>query len=205
MRKKLRQKRETRSAISAAENFLSRIHSEPLSLDQSFFLPMVASFQAIADSGKIDVETSRIHLPESNSLSSRAAKIGSTAVIALEGFIEPKETFWTRYGYGTALSTFIKDVKEANNDSEIESIVIYCDSPGGFSMMNYEAADVVYQAGKNKETIGFGEGMVASACFNIFAACNQKIATSVNENRINRHAFNTKRIFEILRRNRPNK
>jgi len=95
----------------------------------------------------------------------------------LEGFLEPKESFWSRWGMTTALSAFRSDVQAAIADPDVETIYIYCDSPGGIALGNQEAADVLFEAGKQKETVGVGEGLVASAAYFIYSACNQKVAT----------------------------
>ena len=158
---------------------LNRFGSESLLVDQTSFASILANFNAIAETGSVDLDLNQAVkiLPASNSFSARSTKIGSSAVLVVEGFIEPKETFWTRYGYGTALSTFVKDLKEARNDSDIENIYIYFDTPGGFATGNQEAADVIYETGSQKNTIGIGEGLVASAGYYLYSACKQTIAT----------------------------
>jgi protease-4 len=97
---------------------------------------------------------------------------GSIAVIPIKGEIFKEDTMCGLRGS----KDILEDLKLAESNTNIKSILLVVDSPGG----QVSFIDILGDAIKNcsKPVIGYVEGMVASAAYWIISGCSRIIASS---------------------------
>jgi len=104
--------------------------------------------------------------------------IGGVAVIPVSGVIGKKMNMMTQISGGASTQLIERDIKAALSDSEVNSILLHFDSPGGTVDGTQNLSDVVSMASSIKPTIAFADGMMASAAYWIGSAANQVVASS---------------------------
>jgi signal peptide peptidase SppA len=102
---------------------------------------------------------------------------GGVAMIPIVGVLQPKSNLITAYFGGTSTSQVESDVRRALADSQVRSIVLLIDSPGGSAMGNEEVARTIYGARGVKPITAFVRGMAASAAYYIASAADKIIAS----------------------------
>lgn len=81
------------------------------------------------------------------------ARHGKTAVINCVGMLDYKYDIWAYLFDSSCYLGIINQMQAAAMDSNIEKIILYCDSPGGYTSGVIEAADAVYAARQVKEVV----------------------------------------------------
>lgn len=103
--------------------------------------------------------------------------VDGNAIIPVYGVISKRMTWLSRISGGTSTQILKKQIDAAINDSQINSIILDIDSPGGSSDGVPEIADYIFEAREKKQIIAFCDGMAASAAYFIAAAANKVYAT----------------------------
>ena len=81
---------------------------------------------------------------------SMAYRVGSVGVLNLDGPIFPKANLMTEMSGATSLEQFRSEFGGLLNDSQVQSILLNVDSPGGLSDMVDEMATEIHAASESK-------------------------------------------------------
>lgn len=108
---------------------------------------------------------------------SRMEIAGGVAYIPLTGILQPKANYMTRWYGGTATAQVEVDFRRALSDSQIKSIVLLVDSPGGSAMGNEEVAQTIFAARGTKPITAFVRGLAASAAYYVASAADRIVAS----------------------------
>lgn len=97
----------------------------------------------------------------------------NVAQINVCGVLKPKlDIFDVFFGLdSTSYDQIIRSLEKANNDSSIEKLKMFFDSPGGYVSGMAKVAD--YMRSIDKPIVGIVEGMCASACYFIASQCDE--------------------------------
>jgi signal peptide peptidase SppA len=95
------------------------------------------------------------------------------AKISIEGVIAKRMNMFIRISGGVSSQLISRDFREALKDEEVESILLYIDSPGGDADGTQELAMEIYNARGQKPIVAFSDGMMASAAYYIGAAADK--------------------------------
>lgn len=95
------------------------------------------------------------------------------AVIPVQGVMVKAESAWNRFCGMTSSATLRADLQTAMEDSTVQSIVLWIDSPGGQVDGTQVLAQDIFAARGKKQIIAFADGMMASAAYWIGAAADQ--------------------------------
>lgn len=101
---------------------------------------------------------------------------GAVAVLPLVGEIFPKENIWTYFGFGTAASSFARQLREALNDDAVGAVLIDVDSPGGLVAGTPELADAIFSMRGSKPIVATADYLMASAAYWIASAADEIVA-----------------------------
>lgn len=109
-------------------------------------------------------------------------KAGKAAIIDINGVIEKKFSL-ARYWFMGMVSTEMlqKDIQNALNDTDIETIVFNIDSPGGTVDGTKELADFIYEKRNEKKFITYGNGMMCSGAYWIGSAAHEIFSYDTSE------------------------
>ena len=124
-----------------------------------------------------DAIASRLGVQQLADTDSQMQIAGGVAMIPIVGVLQPKANSVSRYYGGTATSQVEADFRRALSDSQVRSIVLLIDSPGGSAMGNEEVARTIYEARGTKPVIAFVRGMAASAAYYLASAADKIIAS----------------------------
>lgn len=108
---------------------------------------------------------------------SRMRVVNGVAVIPVTGVLQPKPNILTRIFGGTATSQVESDVKQAAGDTQVRSIVLIIDSPGGSAIGNEEVSKVIVEAREKKTITAYVRGMAASAAYYLASAAERIVAS----------------------------
>ena len=98
--------------------------------------------------------------------------INGAAIIPLEGVIAKRMNLFTQISGGTSSQLVERDIRNAINDSSVEKIILYIDSPGGTVDGTFELANFIFENRSKKPIIAFTDGMMLSAAYAIGAAAD---------------------------------
>lgn len=108
---------------------------------------------------------------------SRLEVINGVAYIQLVGILQPKANYITRWYGGTATAQVEVDFQRAMSDTQVKSIVLLVDSPGGSAMGNEELAQAIFSARGTKPITAFVRGLMASAAYYVGSAADRIVAS----------------------------
>lgn len=101
---------------------------------------------------------------------------GSTAILNIEGVMVPKCSYIDSIcGYVSTLE-INRAFDDLVDDSRVERIILYFDSPGGEATAIGEFAEVVYEARNEKEIITFTDTDMDSAAYWVGSAASKIVA-----------------------------
>jgi capsid assembly protease len=118
----------------------------------------------------------RIALNKPNNLLSKIPCIqarDNIAILPIAGLILPYETLFSQLLGATTLDTFTNDFQQALHNSDISSIILNIDSPGGAVTGIHECAEMIYQARGKKRITAYISGLGASAAYWLASACDE--------------------------------
>ena len=124
-----------------------------------------------------DAIAARLGIQQQAESDSRMEIVNGVAMIPIVGVLQPKANSITRFYGGTSTSQVEADVRRAVSDSQVRSIVLLIDSPGGAAMGNEEVARTIYESRGSKPIIAFVRGMAASAAYYLASAAEKIIAS----------------------------
>ena len=129
---------------------------------------------------KIDIEAieARLGKPLANDQQGGYTNQGGVAVIPVSGVIGKKFNMMSQISGGASTQLIERDIKAALIDSEINSILLHIESPGGTVDGTQTLADVVAMANGIKPVVSFADGLMASAAYWIGSAASEIVASS---------------------------
>jgi signal peptide peptidase SppA len=106
--------------------------------------------------------------------------IDGVAVINIEGVLAKKMNWFSSISGGSSTQLIASDFKAAMADEDVQSILLYIDSPGGTVDGNQDLVSLIYQARceKKKAIIAYTDGCMASAAYWIGAAAGAIYSTN---------------------------
>lgn len=107
--------------------------------------------------------------------------VDGVEVLGIFGTLAPRMNLMMRYSGGTSTQQFGLAFDRAMRDSEVHTIFIEVDSPGGAMSGTQELADKIYAARGKKRIVAVARGMIASAAYYIGTAADELIATPSTE------------------------
>jgi len=90
---------------------------------------------------------------------------GSTAVIPINGPIMKRASFFSFLFGGTSYAFVRRAMREALEDSGVESIVLRIDSPGGVVNGVEETGDLIFNSRGKKPIVAYNDGQMMSAAY----------------------------------------
>jgi len=144
--------------------------AEPWHIDPASFASLAQGLASFAEAGTgpsvsepLDMATfaNAINAPMTE-YSRRAQKIGSVAVINISGTLEPEPGFYSRWMGGTACSELRTDLRNADADTTISTIVLWIDCPGGRASGAEETAKLIQQIATRKTVVAYCRNLCAS-------------------------------------------
>ena len=109
--------------------------------------------------------------------------VNGKAVISILNVISKRLNFFSWLFGGTSAEMVGQAMEAAMNDSSIDEIILYIDSPGGTVDGTFELSDLIYSLRGTKPITAFTDGMMASAAYAIGSAAD-KIYISGNTTQI---------------------
>lgn len=100
---------------------------------------------------------------------------GSTAIVPLQGVIMKRASGFESMSGARDLISFEQEFRTADENSDVDSIVLHVDSPGGEVTGTPEAAAMVAEA--STPVIAYTDGVMASAAYYIAAGADEIMAT----------------------------
>ena len=95
------------------------------------------------------------------------------AIISIEGVITKKLNFFSCLFGGTSTELVGEAMKEAMEDTEVDSILLHIDSPGGSVDGTFELAELIYSFRGEKPINAYTDGLMASAAYCIGSAADK--------------------------------
>lgn len=102
---------------------------------------------------------------------------GGVAVIPLFGVVAPRMDSMSAISGGMSCERFAQQFDAAIANSDVKTIVIHVDSPGGSVQGVPELAKKIFEARGQKRVIAIANGMMASAAYWIASAADEIIVT----------------------------
>lgn len=103
--------------------------------------------------------------------------VGGVAILPMNGVMAPKMNLMMRLSGGTSTQMFGLWFKQAMNNSDVHSIVIHADTPGGSARGNQELVDLIEQNREGKKVLSVVEGMCCSAGYYVGSCADEMIAS----------------------------
>ena len=98
------------------------------------------------------------------------------AIIPIRGAITAHDTFLSKVFGATTLDSFVRDFQAAIDDSDVKSILLDIDSPGGVAIGIAEVADMIYEARDKKPIYSYIGRHGCSAAYWLASATEKIIA-----------------------------
>lgn len=103
---------------------------------------------------------------------------GAVAVIPLNGVLMPQVSFLAQlFGLGSSLTQFREDLKASAGDSDVGTILLNVDSPGGIVDLIPEVAADIREARKSKPVVAVANVMAASAAYWLASQADEVVIT----------------------------
>lgn len=108
---------------------------------------------------------------------STTLRVGTTAIVPIYGVIMPRASMFEVSQSGTSLEELRSELNELVDDSDVKSIVLDINSPGGSVELLTETANEIRAMRAKKPIVAAGNGMVASAAYHLAAQASEFFAT----------------------------
>ena len=122
---------------------------------------------------KIDLKgvEARLGQPLNNARQDYEVRDG-VAIIPAHGVLAKRMNMFMNISGGVSTELIARDIKAALADSEVQSIILDIDSPGGTVDGMQELAEVIFNSRGEKPIVAFTDGQMASAAYYIGAAAD---------------------------------
>lgn len=100
------------------------------------------------------------------------------AIINLNGIIESRSNESFSFSQQNDANSFLKAIKEAQNDNQVKGVVLKINTPGGTVGMSQNIYDAIIRLRKIKPVVVFMEDVAASGGYYIASAADRIIAQS---------------------------
>lgn len=104
-------------------------------------------------------------------------RMGSVEIVPVQGVISQKVSLLSKYSGGTSTEALQSSIQQALDDSQIQTILLDIDSPGGSVFGVPELADFLLQARGRKKIVALANPVAASAAYWIAACCSEIVVT----------------------------
>jgi signal peptide peptidase SppA len=94
------------------------------------------------------------------------------AVVELNGVLAKKANLFMAISGGTSMQIAGKELRQAGDDPEVQSIVLHIDSPGGTVDGTQELAAIVREVNEKKRVVALADGLMASAAYWVGSAAS---------------------------------
>jgi signal peptide peptidase SppA len=102
--------------------------------------------------------------------------VDGVAVIELNGVLAKKANLFMAISGGTSMGIVGQEIKAADADPSVKSILLRIDSPGGTVDGTQELAQIV--AGASKPVVAFADGLMASSAYWVGSAADRIVMSS---------------------------
>ena len=104
--------------------------------------------------------------------------VNGVAIIPIDGVIAKKMNLFSRISGGASTQMIKRDVEDALNDEEVNSIILEIDSPGGTVDGTSELASYIHESRGTKPIYALADGCMCSAAYWIGSAADKVYITS---------------------------
>ncbi len=104
--------------------------------------------------------------------------IDGVAVIPMNGVVAKRANMFSAISGGVSTELIGRDIKKALQDSQVKSILLDVDSPGGSVDGLPELANIIYQGRGQKKIVALGNGLMASAAYWLGSSAAEVYASS---------------------------
>lgn len=98
--------------------------------------------------------------------------VDGVAILDVTGVIARRANMFTKISGGLSTEILAAELQQALNDSDVESIILDIDSPGGTVDGTADIARTIYQARGSKPIVALANGLMASAAYWIGSAAD---------------------------------
>jgi len=98
---------------------------------------------------------------------------GNVAIIPIQGILAKKINLLQKISGGTSTQLISRDIQAALDDTEVETIILKIDSPGGSVDGVETLAGQISEAAKTKRIIAYVDGLAASAAYWLASSANE--------------------------------
>lgn len=127
--------------------------------------------------GKLSSEEIETCLCGNGNSDSDPYMIGDTKVIPIYGTISKRMNLFSHISGGTSTELLKQDIVEALLDSDVKSIILDIESPGGSVDGPFELSDFIYNSRGSKPICAFANGLMASAAYLIGSATDKIVGS----------------------------
>ncbi len=104
--------------------------------------------------------------------------VNGVAVMPVSGVLRDDVDYMVRFGYASSYQLMEREIKQAVNNPQIKSVMLYIDSPGGSAIGCKRVADIIFELRGEKPIHAYTQGVCGSAAYYLAAACNRIEATA---------------------------
>lgn len=106
----------------------------------------------------------------------KIVSLNKIAIINLNGIIESRSNESFSFSQQNDANSFLKAIKEAQNDNQVKGVVLQINTPGGTVGMSQNIYDAIIRLRKVKPVVVFMEDVAASGGYYIASAADRIIA-----------------------------
>lgn len=173
----------------AIRNVVSAFASTVWAIEESTFTAMVELLQTRSDGFEFTEDEvreriesrARLRSAEDDEEYDGPRRVGSVAILPLQGVLAPRMSIFQRISGGTSTQEFASWYRQAMNDPNVGAIVLDVDSPGGAAQGNEEVAQVIRENRGKKPVKAVVTGLGASAAYHVASAADEIVLTKSSE------------------------
>jgi len=159
----------------------NRLYGKPWALYEPQWHNLHAIYQNHIKNGSL-VKKSDIEFDDDNGESATSyTVVGKVGIVSLNGVILKHASLLEQICGAVDVDSFLQNVTAAFKDTNVESILLDINSPGGEVTGVKEAADKIRMMAKTKQIVSFTDSLCASAAYWIAAATDGIFTTETAE------------------------
>ena len=140
-------------------------------------LDQIAAFLSLKAQGLDVPEDVRAEIAADRRAAAQPSAARGVAVIPVFGSISYRANLFDEFSGGTSIQQLTAAFRQAVNDSEVGTIVLQIDSPGGVVSGVPELADEIFAARGQKKIIAVADTMAASAAYWLMSAATEAVVS----------------------------
>lgn len=131
------------------------------------------------DGTKVDFEVLEAYRSKTADRGERLRIRDNVGILYVDGPLFKRANLFTEFCGATSYETLRRDLQAALDDSSVQSIAMWVDSPGGEASGVDEVANAIYDARKKKPITAFVSGMAASGGYWLASAADNIVVSDV--------------------------